>query len=58
MGCYANEMSEYKEEEQHTNALTTMARDDPKTKTTGEGCQEDKEEAGDHNTTLPTLHCQ
>ena len=56
MGCCANEMLGYKEEEQHINTLTTMARDALKPKITGEGRQEDKEEVDDRNTTPPMLH--
>ena len=56
MGCYINETLGYKEEEQHINTLTTMARDNLKPKTTGGGCQEDKEEVDGRNTTLPMLH--
>ena len=56
MGCCANEMLEHKEDERHTNALTTTARDALKPKITGGGCQEDKEEVDVHNTTPPMLH--
>ena len=58
MGCYISETLEYKEEEQHINALTTMVRDVPKPRTTGKGRQEDREEAGDHNITPLTPHRQ
>ena len=50
-----NEMSEHKEEEQHINVLTTMAKDALKSKTIGEGHQEDKEEVDDHNIIPPML---
>ena len=48
-------MLEHKEEEQHTNASTTMAKDVLKLKTIGEGHQEDKEEVDDHNIIPPML---
>ena len=51
MDCCVNEMSGCKEEEQHTNGSTTMAKDTLPLKIAGEERLEDKEEADDHNIT-------
>ena len=53
MDCYINEMSEHKEEEQHTNGSTTMVKDALPLKIIGEEHQGDKEEVDDHNITPP-----
>ena len=55
MDCCVNEILEHKEEERHTNALTTTARDAPKLKIIGEGHQEDKEEVDNRNIIPPML---
>ena len=56
MDCYANEMSEHKEEEQHTNGSTTIVKDILFLKTIGEGRQEGKGEVDDHNIIPPMPH--
>ena len=56
MGYYVNGMLGLREEEQHIRGSTAAIRDALFLKTTGEKCQEDKEEEADNNATLPTPH--
>ena len=53
MGCCVNETLEHKEEEQHTNASTTMVKDALLLKTIGEGHQEGKGEVDGRNIIPP-----
>ena len=56
MDCCVNKTLEHKEEEQHTNASTTMVKDVPLPKTTGGEHQEGKGEVDDCNIIPPMPH--
>ena len=56
MDYYINEMLELREEGWHIRGSIVATRDILSLRTIGEGCQEDKEEEANSNTTLPTPH--